>query len=319
MISRAMKACSIKVDKDPEKDPTNTSSCCEKISDYFAMNGCYFAMKGCCERISDYFAMRGCCERISDYFEMNGVLGGVIFAPLQIVSQLIWVGCGWIFNFFIWVLKRFSCVLFGKAELNESEDQESASTEVRFPRGKPRVVLFIDDIDRCPPEKAVDVIEALQLLLDSSDIFVAVVALDVRYVTRALEKKYDKVLIQDSEPSGIQYLQKIIQLPFSVPRMTKKSAENYFKSQLTCDEDEESKSETDEKNPRTEPTVTMPPVTVSSPQIEDQPSENKNKSEISEYIKWMIDDFRSFDYSRSFNDEEDEESKSETKTMRRVR
>ncbi len=104
--------------------------------------------------------------------------------------------------------------------------------EKRFPRGKARVVLFIDDLDRCPPEKVIDVIEALHLLLDKSSLFVAVVSVDVRYATRALEKKYSGVLMKHSAPSGIEYLQKIIQLPFAIPAMTPETTKRYFEVQL---------------------------------------------------------------------------------------
>ena len=102
----------------------------------------------------------------------------------------------------------------------------------RFPRGKARVVLFIDDLDRCPPEKVIDVIEALHLLLDKTSLFVAVVSVDVRYATRALEKKYSGVLMKHSAPSGIEYLQKIIQLPFAIPAMTPETTRKYFEAQL---------------------------------------------------------------------------------------
>jgi len=37
-----------------------------------------------------------------------------------------------------------------------------------FPRGKPRVILYIDDLDRCPPPRVVEVLEAVQLLLNTS-------------------------------------------------------------------------------------------------------------------------------------------------------
>lgn len=82
-----------------------------------------------------------------------------------------------------------------------------------FPRGPARVVLFIDDLDRCPPDKVVEVLEAVQLLL-ATDLFVVVMAIDVRYVTKALEKVYRGVLSANGDPSGIDYLEKILQIPY---------------------------------------------------------------------------------------------------------
>ena len=84
-----------------------------------------------------------------------------------------------------------------------------------FPRGPARIVLFIDDLDRCPPDRVVEVLEATQLLL-KTELFVVVLAMDVRYVTRALEKTYNGILVHQGDPSGLDYIEKIIQLPYQI-------------------------------------------------------------------------------------------------------
>jgi hypothetical protein len=48
-----------------------------------------------------------------------------------------------------------------------------------------RIVLYIDDLDRCPPAKVVEVLEAVHLLL-AFELFVVVVAVDSRWLTSAL-------------------------------------------------------------------------------------------------------------------------------------
>ena len=48
-----------------------------------------------------------------------------------------------------------------------------------------RIVLFIDDLNRCAPDVVVKVLEAVHILL-ASDLFVVVVGVDVRWLTRAL-------------------------------------------------------------------------------------------------------------------------------------
>jgi len=83
---------------------------------------------------------------------------------------------------------------------------EREKTDKLFPRGDPRVVLFIDDLDRCPPGKVVEVLEAAQLLV-KTNLFVVIIAIDVRYVTRALEKEYKDVLVRSGEPSGLDYIE----------------------------------------------------------------------------------------------------------------
>ena len=93
----------------------------------------------------------------------------------------------------------------------------------RFPRGDPRIVLFVDDLDRCPPDIVVDTLEALQLLVKTK-LFVVVAAIDARYVTLCLEKKYKGVLDAKGgdRPTGLEYLEKIIQISYRVPTITKK-------------------------------------------------------------------------------------------------
>lgn len=100
-----------------------------------------------------------------------------------------------------------------------------------FPRGKPRVVLYIDDLDRCPPHRVVEVLEATQLLLKTK-LFVVVMAVDIRYVTRALEKVYEGILFRDGHPSGLDYIEKIIQIPYQVRPIHETSLNQYLQFQM---------------------------------------------------------------------------------------
>jgi len=65
--------------------------------------------------------------------------------------------------------------------------------KLHFPRGPPRIVIFIDDLDRCPPDKVVETLEAVQLLVKQK-LFIVVIPIDSRYVTLSLEKHYKGVL-----------------------------------------------------------------------------------------------------------------------------
>lgn len=100
-----------------------------------------------------------------------------------------------------------------------------------FPRGDPRIVLVIDDLDRCPPPEVVKVLEAAQLLVKTR-LFVVILAMDVRYVTRALEKNYEGILVSDGEPSGLDYIEKIVQIPYRVRPITRSAMEGYLQSQM---------------------------------------------------------------------------------------
>jgi hypothetical protein len=79
-----------------------------------------------------------------------------------------------------------------------------------------RIVLYIDDLDRCPPRRVIEVLEAVHLLL-ALPLFVVVVGVDVRWVTRSLQLQYHDLWQQsDGTPAATprDYLEKIFQIPF---------------------------------------------------------------------------------------------------------
>lgn len=76
-----------------------------------------------------------------------------------------------------------------------------------------RTVVFIDDLDRCPPDKVVEVLQAVHLLTDVEGI-VFVLALDYGYLTGAIRRQYGGHVDPD------RYIEKIVQVPFHIPRLT---------------------------------------------------------------------------------------------------
>ncbi|MCP5103572.1 MAG: hypothetical protein GY950_09345, partial [bacterium] len=91
-----------------------------------------------------------------------------------------------------------------------------------------RIILYIDDLDRCHPDRVVQVLQAVHLLL-AVPLFNVVVAVDARWLERSLYKAYlpeavaqkaavgEQVENLDFSPQ--QYLEKIFQIPYSLPRM----------------------------------------------------------------------------------------------------
>ena len=65
------------------------------------------------------------------------------------------------------------------------------------PRRIDRIVLYIDDLDRCPPRQVVEVLQAVHLLL-ALDLFVVVVGVDPRWLVRALREQYPGTLSGDA-------------------------------------------------------------------------------------------------------------------------
>lgn len=92
-----------------------------------------------------------------------------------------------------------------------------------------RIILYIDDLDRCPPKRVVEVLQAVHLLL-AFDLFVVVVAVDARWLERSLNEAYNPVKATHDgsftgEPvhrfSAHNYLEKIFQIPFHLPTLEK--------------------------------------------------------------------------------------------------
>ena len=87
-----------------------------------------------------------------------------------------------------------------------------------------RVVVFIDDLDRCSPERVVQVLDAIKLFVDIPR-GVYILGLDRNIVEQAVEIKYKGY--QDKDKQARQYLEKIIQLPFMLPPIGDKDMRDF--------------------------------------------------------------------------------------------
>lgn len=99
-----------------------------------------------------------------------------------------------------------------------------------------RIILYIDDLDRCPPERVVEVLAAVHLML-ALELFVVVVAVDARWLLSALEAHYrdlfgPPVPAMDGAGPPLDYLDKIFQIPFVVSRPTPGATSRYLRSLL---------------------------------------------------------------------------------------
>ena len=103
--------------------------------------------------------------------------------------------------------------------------------ESRNKKKQTRVVLFIDDLDRCEHQKAVEVLQAIMLLLADRDgsPFVIFLGIDARVMVRAVEEHYGDVLVK-AGINGYEYLDKIVQIPFVIPSANRQDIGNYLDS-----------------------------------------------------------------------------------------
>ncbi len=82
--------------------------------------------------------------------------------------------------------------------------------------GFDRVVIYIDDLDRLAPAKAVELLEAVKNLIDVEGC-VFVLAIDYDVVIRGLRQKKGYSLNEGREGEGKNFFDKIIQVPYRMP------------------------------------------------------------------------------------------------------
>jgi GrpB-like predicted nucleotidyltransferase (UPF0157 family) len=126
-----------------------------------------------------------------------------------------------------------------------------------------RIVLYIDDLDRCSPRQVVDVLQAVHLLL-AFDLFVVVVGVDPRWLLRSLSTHYDRLIEADPlvradgwHVTPEDYLEKILNIPLVLPRMPAGSLRRLLDGMV--------EPPAAAPRPAAEPEPTAPPPAASSP------------------------------------------------------
>lgn len=96
--------------------------------------------------------------------------------------------------------------------------REVADTLRQFKRAEPKIVIFIDDLDRCSDDKIMEILQAINLVLAESRFYV-VMGVDTTMLFRAIQSHYRKAHGGQTDPDGFArfYLRKIIQLSFHLP------------------------------------------------------------------------------------------------------
>jgi formylglycine-generating enzyme required for sulfatase activity len=84
-------------------------------------------------------------------------------------------------------------------------------------------VVFVDDLDRCLPEKAVAVLELIKTVFNVES-FAFVLALDDEVIERGISHRYQDYALGNKKSempiTGFEYLEKIVHLPFRLPALT---------------------------------------------------------------------------------------------------
>ena len=105
------------------------------------------------------------------------------------------------------------------------------------------LVVLIDDLDRCLPERLIETLEAIKLFVAvpktafviGADPRIVRHAISTRYVKRQLEHSVDTADVRQEEAGLVQdYLEKLIQVPYQLPRLSPSEIETYI-NLLACE------------------------------------------------------------------------------------
>lgn len=104
-----------------------------------------------------------------------------------------------------------------------------------------RIVIFIDDLDRCLPEKAMELLESIKLFLDLKG-YIFLIGVDPKVIEKGVKVKYRGYVIKEPGKevarspeipiTPTDYLEKIIQLPFYLPPLEKGRVDIYLENLL---------------------------------------------------------------------------------------
>lgn len=103
-----------------------------------------------------------------------------------------------------------------RAEFSEALDDEKIDN----------VIVLIDDLDRCQPDRIIETLEAIKLFLSVKKM-TFIVAADENVIQYAIRKKYPP-LENYAVNLDKEYIEKIIQLPIYIPELSSRDIENYL-------------------------------------------------------------------------------------------
>lgn len=89
-----------------------------------------------------------------------------------------------------------------------------------------KLIIFIDELDRCNPDTILSTLEAIRLFLFTGNT-VFIIGADERQISYAVKNKFKEIKGQEID-IGKEYLEKLIQYPIRIPRLNSKETEFYI-------------------------------------------------------------------------------------------
>ncbi len=95
------------------------------------------------------------------------------------------------------------------------------------------VVIFVDDLDRCMPERVIDTLEAIKLFLSVSNT-AFVIGADERIIKHSISMHLqlhtfnnNSEYLQNTQQIVTDYIEKLIQIPYRIPKLSPSEIESY--------------------------------------------------------------------------------------------
>lgn len=92
--------------------------------------------------------------------------------------------------------------------------------------GLENLIIIIDDLDRCSPERVIETMEAIKLFLSVKKT-TFIIAIDEDVVSYAVQRKYPKIDDASLDISK-DYIEKIVQMPIKIPELSDIEVKNYL-------------------------------------------------------------------------------------------
>lgn len=90
------------------------------------------------------------------------------------------------------------------------------------------VIVYIDDLDRCEPSRIIQCLEAVKLFVNVKRT-AFVIGADERIIEHAIEERYNHKIEKKTISSPYSdYMEKLIQLPYRIPRLSYSEQETYI-------------------------------------------------------------------------------------------
>jgi predicted KAP-like P-loop ATPase len=92
------------------------------------------------------------------------------------------------------------------------EDIRSEIKRIRAKKPTFRIIVFVDDLDRCSPKKTLEILESVKVFLGMEG-FIYVIGISHDTITNLIDIEYEKTGVK-----GKQYIKKMIQIPITLPK-----------------------------------------------------------------------------------------------------